>query len=239
MTDAPEATPPAHPATKGLWLGVGVIVFGLLLTLDNLGFVHHGFFVKLWPLILVFFGLSRLGPRQEGQGLSPYLYIAAGAFLLLWEFGGADFSEAMGPVLVVALGILIVTRSLRRKRGVPPVLAAHEGFVSTTAIFSGTKRRPSGPAFKGGEMTAIFGGFELDLRQTGLEDDHARVDVFILFGGGELKVPQGWNVDMKASAIFGGLEDKCLRLPADGTQPVRPTLVVTGMALFGGLVVSN
>ena len=138
----------------------------------------------------------------------------------------------------VALGILIVTRSLRRKRGVPPVLASQEGFLSTTAIFSGTKRRPFGVAFKGGEMTAIFGGFELDLRQVDLEEDQARVDVFILFGGGELKVPQGWSVDVKATAIFGGVEDKSLHLPGDAGT-VRPALVVTGMALFGGLVVSN
>ena len=137
MTSVPETTPPVQPATKGLWVGIGIIVFGLLLTLDTLGFLHHGFFVKLWPLILVFLGLSRLGPRQEDRGISPYLFIAAGAFLLIWEFGGADFSEVMGPILIVALGILIVTRSLRRKRGVPPVLASQEGFLSTTAIFSG------------------------------------------------------------------------------------------------------
>ena len=239
MTDAPESTPPAHPATKGLWLGIGVIVLGLLLTLDNLGFLHHGFLFKLWPLILVFVGFSRLGPRQDERRLSPFLFIAAGVFLLIWEFGGADFSEVMGPVLVVALGIFIVTRSLRRNRGVPPNLAAHEGFVSTTAIFSGTKRRPSSQAFKGGEMTAIFGGFELDLRQAALDEEHARVDVFILFGGAEVRVPQGWNVDLKATAMFGGLEDKSLHLPFDPAQPARPTLVITGMALFGGLTVTN
>jgi predicted membrane protein len=239
MTSAPEPSPGCTSTTR-LWFGIGIIVFGLLLALDNLGFLHHGFFIKLWPLVLVFLGLSRLGPNQQERGISPFVFIGAGAFLLIWEFGGADFSEAIGPLFIVALGIFIVTRTLRRNRGVPAVLAAHEGYVSTTAIFGGTKRRPASQDFKGGEMTAIFGGFELDLRQAALEEGQARVDVFILFGGGEIRVPQGWSVDMKASAMFGALEDRSLHLPAPaGAAACGPTLVLTGMALFGGLTVTN
>ena len=240
MTTAPEQAPATASMTR-LWLGIGVIVLGLLMILDNLGFLHHGTFIKLWPLILVLIGVSRLGPNQRERGVSPYLWILAGAFLLIWEFGGADFSEAIGPIFVVALGIFIVTKALRRNRGVPTELASQAGFVSTSAIFGGTKRRPAGlESFKGGEMTAIFGGFELDLRQVSLEGGHARVDIFVLFGGGEIRVPQGWAVDMKASAIFGGLEDKTLHLPApEGDPGVRPTLTLTGMALFGGLTVAN
>ena len=244
MTSALEPGPEPSPGTTSmtrLWIGIGVIVFGLLMILDNLGFLHHGSFVKLWPLILVLIGVSRLGPNQRERGVSPYLWILAGAFLLVWEFGGADFTEAIGPIFIVALGIFIVTKALRRNRGVPPALASQVGFVSTSAIFGGTKRRPAGlEPFKGGEMTAIFGGFELDLRQAALEEGHARVDIFILFGGGEIRVPQGWGVDMKASAMFGALEDKTLHLPnPEGAPGGRPTLVLTGMALFGGLSVTN
>ena len=237
---SPDSTPPGNIPTTRLWFGIAVILFGVLLTLDNLGFAHHGFFMKLSPLLLVLLGLSRLGPNRPEKGISGYLFILGGAFLLMVNFGGADFTEAMGPLLIVALGILIVTKTLRRNRSVPPDIAAQEGFVSTTAIFGGTKRRPSGQTFKGGEMTAIFGGFELDLRQAFLEGGHSRVDVFILFGGGEIRVPQGWRVDLKATTIAGSLEDKTLHLPFEGGGPeLPPTLVLTGMALFGGLTVTN
>jgi hypothetical protein len=172
--------------------------------------------------------------------MSSSLFILAGVFLLVVNFGGESLTEAIWPLFIVALGIYIVIRSLRRHRGAPPVPASHEGYVATTAIFGATKRHPVTNDFKGGEMTAIFGGFEIDLRQCGIDPDPARIDLFVLFGGGEIRVPQGWVIDNKASAIFGGFEDKTLHLPADPLNPVaRPTLVLTGMALFGGLTVSN
>jgi len=96
----------------------------------------------------------------------------------------------------------------------------------------------TGRDFKGAELTAIFGGFDLDLRLATLEAPQVRVDTFVLFGGGEVKVPQGWAVTMKGTAIMGGFEDKTLHLPAaEGAPQVH--LVITGLVLFGGLVVTN
>ena len=66
-----------------------------------------------------------------------------------------------------------------------------------------------------------------------------RVDVFVLFGGGELKVPQHWAVTMKGSAVMGGFEDKTLQMPAAEGDVPRVHLVVTGLVLFGSLTVMN
>ena len=235
-----EEPSPGSASTTRLWIGISVIVVGLLAALDNLGFPLHGFFLKLWPLILVAFGLSKLTREQPQRGLSGYVFILAGVFLLVANLGGPSLAEALGPLFLVALGVFIVTKALRKSRSVPPELARHEGFLSGTAIFGGTKRRLSGTEFKGGEMTAIFGGFELDLRQSEPSSTPMRLDMFILFGGGELRVPQGWTVDMKATTIAGALEDKTLHLPSQSGLPeARPTLVITGLALFGGLTVTN
>jgi hypothetical protein len=241
-------TPSTDPSTgrsstTRLWIGISIIVVGVLAALDNLPFVHHGFFLRLWPLVLVVIGLTRIGRDQQERGISGYALILGGLFLLLCEFGNRDLIEYAWPFFIVMLGIFIVTKALRHNRGVPADLAAHDSFLSGTAIFGGTKRRLANQDFKGGEMTAIFGGFELDLRQAVLECNQVRVDVFILFGGGELRVPQDWVVTMKATTIAGAFEDKTLHLPGpqdcDGPAPLRPTLVITGLALFGGLTVSN
>lgn len=231
MTDAkPSSTSPQ------LILGAGIVVLGCLLFLANLGFVHDRLIWKLWPLILVALGLSKLYPRREGKSpVAPVILIAIGGLLLLHNFNLGHLEDLIGPVIVIGLGILLVTRGLKRQRGVPEHLAASDDFLSGTAIFGGVSRRLASQTFQGGELTSIFGGFEADLSRAQMEGS-ARLDVFILFGGAELRIPEGWDVSVKATAALGGIEDKTYHRPpvVEGEAP-RPRLVITGLVLFGGL----
>lgn len=229
---------PPQNSTR-LWIGVAVIVFGILAVLDNMPFHHGGFsFLDLWPVALVIIGIGKITQRSE-RGISGWLLVLGGIFLLVHNLAGDGLSPALGPLFIVAFGVFLVTRALRHNRGVPPELAADDAFVSSTAIFGGSKRRIAQRLFKGGELTAIFGGFDLDLRQALVEGNQVRLDVFVLFGGGELHVPQDWSVAMRGSAIMGAFEDKTLHMPAPEAGGPRVNLVVTGMVLFGGLTVTN
>jgi hypothetical protein len=108
--------------------------------------------------------------------------------------------------------------------------------VSEWAIFGGGKRRVQTQDFRGGQANAMFGGFEIDLRDAQMAGDSAAIDVFCFCGGGEIRVPESWNVSLKAVAIFGGQDDKT-RPPAPGVP--HKELLVTGFILFGGLGVKN
>lgn len=236
MTPLDDAKQPS-PFSPKLVLGVAIIVAGLVLTLDNLGLIEAHTIFKLWPLVLVAMGIAKL--RQEGNqgGMGGWFLILGGCFLLLFSFARGHLADALAPMLVVALGILIVTKALKQHRGVPPELARSEDFLQGTAIFGGFKRRVLTQAFKGGELTAIFGGYEVDLRQANLESGQARIDVFVLFGGGEIRVPEGWEIINRATAIAGALNDATHHgpSPAEG----RPKLLVSGLILFGGTEVKS
>jgi len=234
MNDSPTSS----PYTTRLWLGIGIIVLGILAALDNLSFVPEGFFLRLWPVILIIVGVGKASRRRDEKGVGGFLLILLGVFLLMVNFGRTNLVEVAWPFFIVALGVFLVTKALRKNRGVPADLAAQQSFISTTSIFGGSKRRVTEQDFKGGELTAIFGGFELDLRQATLEANQVRVDVFVLFGSGELKIPQHWAVTMKGSAIAGGFEDKTLQMPSGEGGP-KVHLVLTGLVLFGGLTVVN
>ena len=233
----PDDAKPPSPYSPKLVLGVAIIVAGLVLTLDNLGLIEAHTIFKLWPLVLVAMGIAKLRQEGSGSGMGGWFLVLAGAFLLLFTFAKGHLAEALAPMLVVAVGILIVIKSLKQARGVPPELARSEDFLQGTAIFGGFKRRVSTQTFKGGELTAIFGGYEVDLRQAALESGQARIDVFVLFGGGEIRVPEGWEIANRATAMFGALDDKTHH----GPSPVetRPRLVVTGLILFGGTEVKS
>jgi predicted membrane protein len=218
-------------------VGVAIIVAGLVLTLDNLGLIQAHTIFKLWPLVLVAMGVAKIRQDRGGSSMGGWFLVLGGAFLLLFTFGHGHLADALGPMLVVAVGILIVVKALKQNRGVPPELARSEDFLQGTAIFGGFKRRVSTQSFKGGELTAIFGGYEVDLRQAVLENGQARIDVFVLFGGGEIRVPEGWEISNRATAIAGALNDSTHHGPASPES--RPRLVVTGLILFGGTEVKS
>ena len=235
--NAPDDAKAPSPFSPKLVVGVAIIVAGLVLTLDNLGLIEAHTILKLWPLVLVAIGAAKIRQDRGGSSLGGWFLVLGGAFLLLFTFGHGHLADALGPMLVVAVGILIVVKALKQNRGVPPELARSEDFLQGTAIFGGFKRRVSTQTFKGGELTAIFGGYEVDLRQAVLENGQARIDVFVLFGGGEIRVPEGWEISNRATAIAGALNDSTHHGPASPDR--RPRLVVTGLILFGGTEVKS
>jgi predicted membrane protein len=235
----PAAPPPSRPAPKAgvftprLVVGIAIILAGILLTLDNLPGLgdYTGIIFRFWPLLLVFMGLAKV--RQDSGRMAGGVLVAVGLYLLAITLGGRDVGEAIGPMLLVAFGIFVVVQALKRKRGPRPEGAAFDDTLQGTAIFGSFKRRPLSKAFRGGDLTAIFGGFETDLRGATLAQDEAVLDLFILFGGGEIQVPQGWDVDVRVTALFGAVEDKTPHVIREDAAP-RPKLILTGLVLFGG-----
>jgi hypothetical protein len=81
----------------------------------------------------------------------------------------------------------------------------------------------------------LFGGTEIDLRNA-KPAPGAELDVFVAFGGAEIKVPEGWQVVTHGMPIFGGCEN------VTTTEPIRedaPTLDVNATVIFGGLEVKH
>lgn len=227
-------------SSAGLILGIGAILLGLVLLLEQIpGFRESGileFIKNLWPLVLVGMGLAMFRRRDACHPARGWVMVAAGLLLLLVTLGHGRFDGLIGPGFVLLAGIFIVLRTLARHRAELPA-PVMEDLVKGTAILSGFKHRLPSRVFKGAELTAIFGGFDLDLRQVVMEVPVTRIDVFVLFGGGELRVPEDWEVSIQATAIAGGVADKSQPYPEAGTR--KPQLVVSGTILFGGIEVKR
>jgi predicted membrane protein len=227
--------PNPRPVLTGrLLVGLLFIAGGLLFTAANLGFVQVREVWRFWPLVFVAIGLLRLVSRNF---LAGFIFIGVGTLLLLREFDLVWFRLSMlFPLIFVLVGLNIVAEHWRRRSPPPAGDGAPGGTVSEWAIFGGGKRRIQTQDFRGGQANAMFGGFEIDLRDAQMAGDSAAIDVFCFCGGGEIRVPESWNVSLKAVAIFGGQDDKT-RPPAPGVP--HKELLVTGFILFGGLGVKN
>jgi predicted membrane protein len=105
-------------------------------------------------------------------------------------------------------------------------------------IFTGGKRRIVTNNFRGGEVVAVFGGVDVDLRSSQIGGDEAVVDITAAFGGCNIKVPMNWYVEMRGVAAFGGYSNKTIPPRMSPGQRIQK-LVVTGSAAFGGVVIEN
>jgi hypothetical protein len=126
----------------------------------------------------------------------------------------------------------IVTAAAILKRVLPSRGDAESDELALTAIFDGVELASRSQAFRGGSMLAWFGGVAVDLREAKLAPD-AKLTLGALFGGVDVKVPEGWRVVSTGRAIAGGVAD---HIP-EPDDPEAPTLVIESTAVFGGVSV--
>jgi hypothetical protein len=222
-------------------LMVGVILLGLgaIFLLDSFDILDAGRFFDYWPVLLIALGTANLLDRNHGKRGWGLILVAVGGVFLLRTLHILYIPwRAFWPFVLVLVGGNLVWRSLRRPRQIPPGDAATaSGFLSEFAIMGGGGRTVRSREFRGGELTALMGGFDVDLRQAELAPEGARIEVFVMMGGIDFKVPESWNVVLKVVPILGGTEFKAhVPLPAEAGNR---TLTITGVVIMGGVEVKN
>src|SRR5262249_9775825 len=140
-------------------------------------------------------------------------------------------------LIFIVAGLSIMWGSIeQRKGGGRPSIGETANTMNAIAVFSGVERRINGQDFQFGRVMAIFGGAEIDLRQAGIQQESAELEVNAIFGGAEIRVPDSWQVVSRGQFVFAGFSDKTRDL-SDVTiaDPNRKTLIVSGMSIFGGV----
>jgi hypothetical protein len=234
----------------GMVVGGLIVLIGLLILLDNMGIIRFHDVWRYWPVLLIVLGVSKI---LESDAPAGYVWggviTLAGALLLLDNLDIVVFDfNLIWPLLLIAFGLSMLLRSLDRKRylasatGVPGAAGPgpiNEGSsCNAFAVFGGSKRRISTQDFRGGEAVAVFGGVEFDLRGAGMTVDQAVIDVNVVCGGLEVRVPENWTIVNRAMTIFGGVEDKTMQSKLEPNAK-SPNLVLTGSVVFGGISLRN
>ncbi|MCR3921166.1 MAG: cell wall-active antibiotics response protein, partial [Firmicutes bacterium] len=180
--------------------GIIVIIAGVILLLENLGYTTVNLF-DYWPLLLIVWGLQSLwtGSRNPGaQGLSVFV-IVIGIILLANSLAWADINvrsifRVFFPVLIILMGVsLMLGRSFAGK--------------STMAIMGGVERGKNAPwQLESGSYVAFMGGIELDLRHAIIPEGETLLDLTAVMGGVDIRVPANLPVMGDGFAVLGGVE---------------------------------
>jgi hypothetical protein len=101
----------------------------------------------------------------------------------------------------------------------------------TISIFGGIDRKGRWRVARRHWVVSMFGGSDLDLREASLEGGEATISIIDLFGGTDLYVPDGIEVDFNGFGLFGGADEHGGDLPP---RPGAPLLRVRAFSMFGG-----
>ncbi|HOK51612.1 MAG TPA: DUF5668 domain-containing protein [Bacteroidales bacterium] len=237
-------------AARKLVIGIFILFYGIILLIDNLSglppWMHTIFFS--WQIILIFLGILTLVPYKGS--ISGLILIAIGVFFMLPRLFDLpyNFSQLFWPFLLILLGILIIFRRNSNVHHCPHRhwnrdeysfrTYEHVGetnvndYIDVANIFVGNKQIIVSQQFKGGKITCIFGGSELDFTHAQLAEGTHIIDMVCIFGGASLIVPSDWEVKTEVVSILGGFADKRHAIPS--MHDTNKVLIIKGVAFFGG-----
>lgn len=233
-----------HKQMRKIIFGLLLISAGVLLMLFNAGVLEPQYkhIIFSWPMILVALGFMNLFSRDS---------IFVGVILLL--IGGFfltphimhlhdDFTHNFWPGLLIVIGIMVILKRTIFKNRMHRHFEHHAtnemkndaGFIIINNIFSGGKHKIPATEFKGGKISNIFGGTELELTQATLAPGTNVLEISCIFGGANVIVPPDWVVTLQVNTILGGFNDKRPVIKNNSNASSDRELIIKGSAIFGG-----
>jgi predicted membrane protein len=242
----------SHSPLKHVTAGLMLMGIGVILLLANMGYLDMRKVVSFWPVILIIFGSVKIVESRDRGRTAGLFWVVIGFLFLLGSFGIIRMTvRELSPVLFIGIGALMLWRAALVKRERPclwhPGPAEPEGLadantassnsvLSAKAILGGVERRVISQDFRGGDVTAIMGGCNLDFRGASIKPPNQPVlEVFALCGGIEIRVPEDWTVVSELEVILGGVDERKAGPPKDESK----RFILRGTVLMGGVEVKN
>jgi len=232
----------ASKPNKRYILGGVLVLVGLLMVLENLDILNNFLpdYLFGWYSIPILIGAALMASREKFTfGL--ILTIIGGVFLIeemAWEYNWRfDFWDVFDfwPLVFIIVGLSLIFRRGRLGdwKEKKSEFGDSSDYVDETAFFGGADRIITSQDFKGGKVTSIFGGSDINLVNATLAPGTNVLDVFVLFGGTDIIVPPDMNVRVEVTAVFGGFSDERKIINNNPDNDGRE-LVIKGLVLFGG-----
>jgi len=236
--------------------GIVLIIIGVLFLLHKIPQTAEWFpsWFLTWPMLLIGIGLlTAVKSRFRNPGW--VILMALGGYFLLLQNNLISWNlrPYIFPVGIILLGIFITIKKNRQCNRSHPRFRKwdnHPGFqpqpadnidlsedvVNVSSTFGNIERNVFSKNLKGGNISSMFGGAQINFSQADFEGV-AVIDLSIIFGGVDMVIPSNWNVKNEMSVIFGGIEDR--RTVINNVHESGKTLVLKGNIMFGGMEIKS
>jgi len=225
-----------------MFFGVGIAVVGILLLLRSMDILPYFTFSFSWPIALIIIGIFlalKRGPRSNAW----WILILVGAANLTPQFMimGKPSSHVVWPVLIILAGLAFAFRPSRnrcapgQRRGrYMDTNISTESTLNIDVTFGGRKEVVTSKDFKGGVISATFGGCELNLTQADFTEPSVVIECHVSFGSVEIILPSHWEVQNEIAPSFGSVEDG-RTIQTATTSENKKLLILRGNCSFGSV----
>lgn len=224
-----------HLQSNRAIVGVVLVLLGLFLVMRNTGvfpvFIENIIFS--WPMLLVTIGLV-ITIGSSGGKTSGVIVMAVGAFFLIPHIFRETFDvNLFWPSIFIIIGIVFIFSKRKGWNSVSTTPQVGDDYIDYIHVFSGGERQIVSDNFRGGKVTAVFGGSEIDLTKAKLAPGVSELELACVFGGTTIIVPDDWNVKIDVVPVLGGFGDSRKLNPGRTVDTTRQ-LVIKGAVVFGG-----
>lgn len=210
---------------KSVLCGAVLILLGVLFLGNALSWWNlHVFFDGWWTLFIIVPSIVGLFGKESRS--SSVVTLALGILLLLAAQDIIDWNmiwKIFVPIVIIVIGFALILGSNKNKRKVNTKNAKEY-----VAVFSSVEEKIK-EVVSDFKATSIFGDIELDLRKAKIDEDIVIICTTV-FGGIDLKLPDGVKVVVNGLPIFGGVENKF-----DEDKDARVTIFINYTCIFGGV----
>jgi hypothetical protein len=218
------------------------IAGGGLFLMRNFGLLDFNLPIKIisWRLIPLIIGINAILKKDYFGGIIA-LSIAIAFYIpdFLTKEERLEYYK-LWPLLLVGVGLTILG-----KRFFPDsfekwgnnTINEDLNYINESNLMAGSSKKFTTQDFGGGRITCIMGGSEVNLIETNIQSV-ATLNVFILMGGLEMRVPKEWNVKINALPIMGGTEDQINKFPENVVNEAK-TLIISGYVVMGGIEIKR
>lgn len=215
-----------------LW-GIVLIVLGVVFGLNSLDITDIDFFFDgWWTLIIIIPCFIDLFTDNDKTGSIIGLVIGFVLLLCCQDFLSFELVwKLLLPVILVIIGLSMIFKDFLKREVSDEIEKLNKTNKNTKeycAVFSGQDINFEKEEFKGANVSAIFGGIKLDLRNAIIKNNQV-ININAIFGGVDILVPDNIKVITQSTSIFGGVDNK--KFNNDG----KMILYINATAVFGGV----
>lgn len=216
-----------------IW-GLVLIAIGVILGGNALGWFDINLFFDGWWTLFIIVPCT-IGLLTNHDYASDIIGIIVGVVLLLACQNVISFEliwKLFLPIIIILFGLIMIFRNVFAFKFNQQIAELNKKINkddNMVAIFSGQKINLAGETFKGKNISAVFGGLDLDLSEAKIKEDVV-INASAIFGGINIKVPDNVIIKTKSNSIFGGITNKKTTASDKGH-----IIYINGMSLFGGI----
>jgi predicted membrane protein len=137
------------------------------------------------------------------------------------------------PSIFIIIGIIFIVTKRKGWNAISSKGIIGDDYIDYVNVFSGGERQIVSENFRGGKVSAVFGGIELDLTKAKLAPGRNELEIACVFGGATIIVPDNWFVTIEVTPVLGGFSDS-RKIAPGRTMETSSQLVIKGAVVFGG-----